>query len=302
LFTVKTSARTLAFTAVGVVLAFTLLVILARWMRGLPDVASFMATYPGTTPLPDSAPVGIPAWLAWQHFFNAFLLLLIIRTGWIIRSKKRPPAFWTRSDAGLLKYTGPQRRMGIFHWFHLSLDTLWVLNGVVYIALLFITGQWMRIVPTSWAIFPNAVTAALRYASLDWPTDYGWVNYNSLQVLAYFTTVFIAAPLAIKTGLRLSPAWPQTGWLARAFPEKLGRRLHVWVLFYFVLFIVVHVTLVLATGVLRNLNVMYAAQDGEGWLGVILFALSLAAMVVGWMLARPPVLKALARLSGTVQG
>ena len=62
---------------------------------------------------------------------------------------------------------------------------------------LFVTGQWMRIVPTSWDVFPNAVSAALQYVSLDWPTENGWVNYNALQLLAYFTTVFIAAPLAI---------------------------------------------------------------------------------------------------------
>ncbi|WP_218157734.1 hypothetical protein [Saccharopolyspora shandongensis] len=28
-----------------------------------------------------------------------------------------------------------------------------------------------------------------------WPTENGWVHYNALQQLAYFTTVFVAAAL-----------------------------------------------------------------------------------------------------------
>ena len=63
--------------------------------------------------------------------------------------------------------------------------------------------------PTSWDVFPNAVSAALQYVSLDWPTENGWVNYNGLQQLAYFATVFIAAPLAIVTGVRMSGIWPK---------------------------------------------------------------------------------------------
>jgi thiosulfate reductase cytochrome b subunit len=92
-------------------------------------------------------------------------------------------------------------------WFHVSLNALWVLNGVVFFILIFATGQWMRLVPTSWDVFPNALSAALQYALLNWPVENGWVNYNSLQLLAYFTTAFIAAPLSLITGLRMSGAW-----------------------------------------------------------------------------------------------
>ena len=287
-------------SAVALIL-LTLIILIAQWMRTLPEVSTFLATYSGTTPLPEGAPVGLPAWLGWQHFLNFFFLLFVIRTGWIIRSKKRPPAFWTPTKFRLNKKT-PAQRMGLYHWFHIQMDFLWVLNGVVFMVLLFTTGQWMRIVPTSWDIFPNAASAALQYASLNWPVDNAWVNYNSLQVLAYFVTVFIAAPIAIKTGLRLSPIWPKQGWLHRVFPEDLARTLHVLVLFYFFVFIVIHVTLVFTTGALRNLNMMFAANDGTSWLGAGMFALSVVAMVVGWLLVRPSILKPIAALSGKVQG
>jgi len=293
--------KVIVTSVIGIAILATV-VIAAQIFRSSAAGQSFLETYPGFVAPVAGTPEGFPAWLGWQHFLNAFFLLLIIRTGWIIRSKKRPPAFWTRSDEGVLRFTGPKKRMGIYHWFHLSLDVLWILNGVIFVVLLFVTGQWLRIVPTSWDVFPNAVSAGIQYASFNWPPEYSWTNYNSLQVLSYFVTVFIAAPIAIKTGLRLSPAWPLEGWAARAFPEKLARQWHAGVMFYFLAFIVVHVTLVFTTGVLANLNGMYAAQDSDSWLGFGIFSISLVVMIVAWFLAKPSILKPIARLSGTVQG
>ena len=159
----------------------------------------------------------------------------------------------------------------------------------------------MRIVPTSWDVFPNALSAALQYASLDWPTENGWVNYNALQLLAYFATVFIAAPLSFITGLRMSAAWPKkAAGLNKAFPIEAARAIHFPVMVYFVAFIAVHVFLVLATGALRNLNHMYAASDDAGWAGVWIFAASVAVMVAAWFLARPLFLRPIASLMGKV--
>ena len=39
--------------------------------------------------------MGIPPWLGWQHFFNVFLMVLIIRSGLQVRTEKRPTAFWS---------------------------------------------------------------------------------------------------------------------------------------------------------------------------------------------------------------
>jgi thiosulfate reductase cytochrome b subunit len=284
------------------VVALAVVVLLARWLRELPAGQSFIETYPGIVPPPEWAPAGIPAWLAWQHFLNAFFLLLIVRTGYQLRSKKRPPGFWTRDNTRWPRTRRSPRRMGIFLWFHLWLDALWVLTGFSYVVLLFATGQWVRIVPTDWAVVPNAISAALQYASLEWPTENSWVVYNSLQQLAYFTVVFIASPLAILTGLRLSSVWPLEGPLVRAFPEKLAKALHYPVMLFFIGFTFVHVVLVLTTGALRKLNQMYAVRDTEDWIGFGVFAASVIAMVVAWVLAKPPLLKRIAATSGRVQG
>jgi hypothetical protein len=69
---------------------------------------------------------------------------------------------------------------------------------------------------------------------------------------------------------------------------------------YFVFFIIVHVALVLATGALRNLNHMYGGNDDVNWIGFGIFALSVAAMVAAWFLARPLFLRPIASLMGSV--
>ncbi len=276
-------------------------VLLARWWRDTDAGLAFLAQFPGETELPANAPVGFPWWLNFQHFLNAFFIVLIVRTGWLVRTTQRPVAYWTRNNTGLIRTKGSPRKISLDLWFHLSLDTMWVINGLIFIVLLFVTGQWMRLIPTSWDVLPNAWSAAIQYASLQWPTENGWTNYNSLQQLAYFTIVFIAAPLAILTGIRLSNAWPgPKARISRLYPLALARAVHLPVMFFFVAFIIVHVTLVLATGALRNLNHMYAANDGDGWLGLILFAVSLLLIVAGWIFAKPAFLQPVASISGKV--
>jgi thiosulfate reductase cytochrome b subunit len=282
------------------IVVLAIVVLLARWARELPAVSGFIAEYPGTAPLPDGAPVGLPAWVGWQHVLNAFLMVYIVRSGLEIRRGSRPAGHWS-PRAGRGRASGSPRRITLTLWLHLAADSLWAANGVVFIVLLFVTGQWMRIVPTTWDVVPHAASVAIQYASLQWPHENGWVAYNALQVLAYFVTVFVAAPLALATGLRMSP-WLSTrgGLLARIFPITVARALHFPIAVYFLAFTFVHVVLVLATGALRNLNHMYAGRDDESWWGFAIFGLSVAVMVAGWVAVRPVVVRSIAGLTGSV--
>ncbi|KAF2416183.1 hypothetical protein B2K11_17150 [Microbacterium sp. B35-30] len=287
----------------GLLYAAAMAVFAVRWLLSTQWGADFLATYPGEYHLPERAPVGFPAWLGWQHFFNVFLMVLIIRSGLRVRTEKRPTAFWSPRNNN-------RRKISLNLWFHQSLDILWLVNGVVFVVLLVVTGQWMRIVPTSWEVFPNAASAGLQYVSLDWPTENGWVNYNALQQLAYFATVFIAAPLAVITGVRMSGVWPKNAaGLNKAYPVEWARAVHFPVMLYFVAFIAVHVFLVFATGALRNLNHMYAAQGSvdpdayaDNWTGFWFFVASLVVIAAAWIAARPLVLAPIARLFGKVSG
>jgi thiosulfate reductase cytochrome b subunit len=281
--------------------AMTMIVLLAYGVRGTPPVQHFLEDYPGQSALPAGAPVGFPVWLNWQHGLSAFFLLFIIRTGWLVRTTKRPDAFWTRRNTGPLRTKGQPIRISVNLWLHLTFDFLWVANGILFYVLLFVTGQWVRIVPTSWDIIPNAMSAALQYASLIWPHENGWLNYNALQVLTYFVVVFIMAPLAVITGLRMAPGLAAR-WrpVERFFPLPVARKIHFPVMVLFVAFIIVHVTLVLATGALRNLNHMYASRDDQSWVGFAIFAGSVVLMIVAWVAARPLVVRSIAGVFGKI--
>ena len=280
--------------ALGVLAAAA--VALVRTLLSLPFMQDFLAAFPGEYEPPIPVEPGFAPWVNWAHFFNMFLIVLIIRSGLQVRTEKRPSVFWTPRN-------NPKGKISLNLWFHQALDILWLLNGVIFVVLLFATGHWVRIVPTSWEVFPNALSAALQYISFDWPHENGWNNYNSLQQLAYFVTVFLAAPLAAVTGFRMSGLWPKRAErLSKAYPVEWARALHFPVMLYFVAFIIAHVALVMLTGFLRNLNHMFAAQDAATWTGFWVFIASLVVIAVAWVAARPLVLAPIAKAFGKVSG
>jgi sulfoxide reductase catalytic subunit YedY len=291
-------------------------VAVAQGLRHVPSVERFIAAHPGPAgPLRGSGITGFPAWLRWQHLFNLLFLIFIIRSGiqilsdhprlywtrhctpgrdWFRIQKPVPPdPLWTaKQDSialpGQVGLPGLRHSIGLARWWHLGIDTLWLANGIVFYILLFATGQWRRIVPTSWEVFPNALSVLIQYLSLRWPAETGFVAYNSLQLLAYFITVFVAAPLALITGLGMSPALSaRFRRISRPLSIQTARSLHFLVLTWFLVFIVIHVGLVFTTGALVNLNHIYAGTDTGGWAGFGLFAASMVIAVTGWVAATP---------------
>src|SRR5262249_24544266 len=135
-------------------------------------------------------------------------------------------AYYTAKDdsvtmPGWLGLPGIRHSGGIARWWHFSGGLFWALNGVVYFTLLFTTNQWQRLVPRTLGVFPYAASTAVSYASLHMPHENAWVRYNALQQLAYFTVVFIVAPLQILTGLAMAPA---VGNRSRRFSILLHRQ------------------------------------------------------------------------------
>ena len=295
-----TQAPTRRWWAIGgaaLLAAFVVAVLVARWFVGTPTGSSFIERYTGQQPLPEGAPVGLPAWLGWSHFFNMLFMALIIKTGMTVRHERKPEAYWAPR-------TNPKKKISLTLWLHLTIDVLWVTLGVAFYIVLFATGQWMRIVPTSWEVIPQAVSAGIQYLSLDWPTENPWVHYNALQELSYFAVVFLAAPLAILSGARMSEWWPKS-W--SFFSLKAARAIHFPTMLFFVLFTVVHVFLVLTTGLRRNMNAMFAASGdvdpdvyGTSWTGVILFLVAAAVIAVVCRLARPALVAPVAQATGKV--
>lgn len=292
----RTLAQWVRLGALGVlaaVVASAIIVLAARGVTTLPGVPAFLERYPGEYHLPEWADPGFPAWARWTHFLNLFLMVLIIRTGLQVRRQQKPPAFWTPKRGG--------KKISINLWLHTSLDLLWLVNGIAFVVLLFASGHWVRIVPTSWEVFPNAASAMLQYLTLEWPVENGWVNYNSLQQIMYFLVVFVAAPLAAVTGVRMSEWWPDRAErLNRWYPAPLARAIHFPTMLFFVVFIIVHVVLVFSTGALRNLNHMFAGVDVVNWVGFWWFAGGLLVTVAAVAAARPLVIAPIASLFGKV--
>lgn len=293
-----------ALPAVAGVVVLALLAVLAgRWLRSLDPVADFIATYDGHPVLPEGTPEGMPWWMGWQHFLNMFLMVLIIRTGLQIRHETRPPANFTPTKDGLFSARGnTPKKFSLTIWMHQALDALWLLNGLIFVVLLIVTGHWARIVPTDPHVFQHALSAGIQYLSLDWPTENGWVHYNALQMLSYALVVFVAAPLAALTGWRMSSWFPTeaTG-LNKAFPMEVARKVHFPVMVFFVAFILVHVFLVAFTGLLTNLNHMYTSRGGatDAW-GLVVFLVSVAVTAAAWFFLKPAFTAPVASRFGTV--
>lgn len=279
------------------------LVLLAQWVRTLDPVANFIGTYDGTPTHPQGVVAGIPGWVGWQHFFNFFIIVMVIRSGLLIRYQQRPEAYWTPTQGGFFSpgAKNTPQKVTIQQWIHQSFNVLWVVNGLVFYIMVFATGHWMRIVPTNWDIFPNIVSAGIQYLSLDWPPENAWVYYNALQMMTYFITIFIAAPLAVLTGLRLSTWWPQKAErINKAFSLPVARTIHFVTMAYFVLFIIVHLFLVFTTGVLTNLNMMFTARHVDDWIGIAVFAVSVAVTAgIAWLL-KPIFISGIAEKTGQV--
>ncbi len=284
-------------------------------LRQIPAIQQFIARYPGTVTSVPAEYSGYPLWLRWQHFLNLLFMMFIIRAGIQILAD-HPRLYWKRDSTpgtewfrfqhevptdrlwtakddtvtlpGWLGIPGIRHSIGLARWWHFSFDLLWMLNGVIFYVLLFSTYQWQRLVPTSWDIFPNALSTVLQYLSLRFPPNDGWVYFNSLQKLTYFATVFIAAPIAIITGLMQAPAISnKLGWFSRVLNRQAARSIHFLVLCWFIMFVCVHVTMVFITGLRHNVNHMFAGLNNNSPLGLEIFAVAMGVVLVLWLIASP---------------
>jgi methionine sulfoxide reductase catalytic subunit len=271
---------------------------------GLPRIP------PGAQPPAAGEPQGFPSWLRLAHYVNFLFLTLLIRSGlqilmdhprlywnlhctpgteWLRLTPVVVPRdkVWTaKEDARYLSpwlgLPGRRHTVGMArHWHFLSV-LFWVANGVVFIVLLLSGNQWRRLVPTSWKIVPDAWDIFVWYATFHMPQEpNGFFHYNALQQLAYFSTIFILAPLAILSGPSMSPALTNR---FKCYPKlpgnrQIGRSLHFLVMLAFLIFLIIHVTLVFVTGVARNMNHIVLGTDNTRPFGWILGLVGIAAVV-----------------------
>ena len=297
------------------VAALILVIALAQSLREFPSVRAFIEHYPGIAQSAPSVDSGFPWWLRLQHFLNMIFMMFIIRAGiqiladhprlywkrdctpgtdWF-RFQRPVPAgrVWTAKDDSVtlptwLGIPGLRHTIGLARWWHFSVNLLWTLNGIAFYVLLFSTDQWRRLVPLTWAVFPNALSTAIQYASLNFPVDQGWTRFNGLQQISYFITVFVAAPISIATGLLQSPAISnKLGWNEKILNRQLARSIHFLSFSWFVIYIIAHGVMVFVTGLRQNTNHMFAGVENGSWAGFLPFVLAMTIAGLAWWRVSP---------------
>ncbi len=271
-----------------------------------------------------TTPIGFPAWLRITHYVNFLFLVLLVRSGlqiladhprlywnvhctpnseWLRLTSAKVPTdrVWTAKDESrslspIIGLPGYRHTIGMArHWHFLSV-LFWVGNGLIFVVLLFATEQWKRLVPDSWQVIPDAWIVFVHYATFHMPPEpNGFYHYNALQQLAYFGVVFILTPLAIFSGPSMSPAFTNRFKWYPKLPgnRQIGRSMHFLVMCAFVVFTIIHVSLVAMTGLVRNMNHIVIGSDEVGMIGLYLGLLGLGVVVgvnamANWLAWRKP--------------
>jgi methionine sulfoxide reductase catalytic subunit len=129
-------------------------------------------------------PHGFPLWLRSAHYANLLFLVLMVRSGmsilmdhprlywnvhctpgsgWIRFIPLRAPTdrVWTSKEdsryiSPWLALPGGRHTCGPARHWHFLVALFWTANGLIFVTFLFASGQWHRILPNSWRIFPEA--------------------------------------------------------------------------------------------------------------------------------------------------
>ena len=143
---------------------------------------------------------------------------------------------------------------------HFFFAWLLVINGLVYVANL-IAGRHFRDLWPSLADLRALPRTARDHALLRFPKGKEALHYNVLQKLAYLSVV-VAFPILVLAGLTMSPAmdsaFPWLLWLFHG--RQSARTLHFVLAASLVAFVVVHLAMVLVSGVFNNMRSMITGR------------------------------------------
>ncbi|HEX6510508.1 MAG TPA: molybdopterin-dependent oxidoreductase, partial [Chloroflexota bacterium] len=217
-------------------------------------------------------------------------------TEWLrfTRRKLQPGGNWTSIEQEIyvtpwLAQPGAENLSAGRHY-HFFGIVFWILNGLVYVVGLFVSGEWSRLVPTSWSIVPDAWKDLIIYVTFQTPPPSEFHPLDPLQQLTYFAVVFILAPLLILTGLARSPAIEASQpWLPALFGGRQGARsIYFLGMAAFAVFIAMHLVMVLHTYAGWNLsNIVFGTPNGNhtAALGIAVL-INAAIILIYWATSR----------------
>ncbi len=254
---------------------------------------------------------GFSLWLTLTHLFNFLFITLLMRSGiqilsdhprlywnddctpgseWIKFTKNKVPLdrIYTSLDDAVrvspwIALPGGRHSLGMGRHWHFLCAFLWMLNGFIYVSLLFWTDDWRRLIPTSWDIFPQAWDCLVSYATFHLPSASVFHPYDPLQQLTYAFIVFICAPLTILTGIAMSPAViGRFPWYVKIFGgRQKSRSIHFLLTVIYLVFLIFHVTFVSLTGFAKNMvHIVLGKLEGNGTLAICLGLIGIGAVIV----------------------
>lgn len=236
----------------GIAVALAIVLVAAARLYAASSAGRGFLARHSCIPLSPPVPAGMAAFVRWPHLLSFFFLVIIVRSGlqvladhprlytkvhctpgreWLrFRGPVPTGRVWTAKEdtitlSPLVGLPGGRHTIGVARHWHFSADILFVLTGIVYAAFLFSTPWLHRLLPTNVSVVPAAASCAVTYLSLHLPSgESGFFRYDALQQLTYFSVIFILAPLAILTGLAMSPALDNRfRWYARLFGNRQSR-------------------------------------------------------------------------------
>lgn len=147
---------------------------------------------------------------------------------------------------------------------HFFFAWLFVVNGLIYLGYGLLTRHFRRdLLPTTDELAPTHLAQEIvDHARLRFPRGEKARSYNALQKLTYLLVIFVALPLMIATGLTMSPGFDAFApWLIDLFGgRQSARTLHFITASSLVAFVVVHVAMVLVSGVFNNMRSMITGR------------------------------------------
>lgn len=182
---------------------------------------------------------------------------------------------------GVLGYSGPadaREARGFPAWatlpsyrsladgrvWHFFFAWVFVLNGLTYLLGGIANGHLRRdLLPTKDQLGPRHLwREILDHARLRFPKGEEARRYNALQKAAYLAVVLVLLPLMLLTGLSMSPGMnPAVPWLIEIFGgRQSARSLHFIAASLIVLFVIVHLAMVVASGLWNNLRSMVTGR------------------------------------------
>lgn len=173
--------------------------IAAAWFEviaiGMPSIRPVPQIYPSNF----AGPHGFPPVVRYSHFLNFFFVMLLIRSGisilmdhprlysndhctpgteWVRFTPIQVPRdrLWTAKDdaryvSPLVGTPGYRHTIGVARIWHFINVHGFIVTGVFFVAMLFASEQWRRLVPTSPVVLVQAWNTWVHYATFHMPAE-----------------------------------------------------------------------------------------------------------------------------------